>query len=287
MSKTIFHPGKALTSKWLNASQYLGPSNPGIVFKANPINDFEYPLLKATALDLVNFNQYFVSATTNQPVSGVKAFTAIPTIPTATATSGLQAVNIDYLNTAGFVKLTANQTVSGTKTFTDLRNLQTQSYVQDSVVNIAYFNEYAVTTINNQTVAGVKTFSEPLQIPGPTIPAHAANKQYVDALVRSLGLSQSQNCYKVGGIQTVMGSAFITGAWATQGPLDTGDIFFNTIAPGMQPFTQILSASSCIDRLVLLSTEVNLNKIRLFGEAFNSPFPANDGIVRWTVSGYV
>jgi hypothetical protein len=287
MSKTIFHPGKALTSKWLNSSQYLGPSNPGIVFKANPVNDWEYPLLKATALDLVNFNNYFVSATTNQTLGGLKNFTTIPTFPTATATSGLQAVNIDYLNNAGFVRLTTDQTVSGVKTFTDLRNVTTQPLVPDSVVNIAYFDLKGVTINDDQTIFGSKTFNQVPIIPAPTISSHATNKQYVDNAIQAQGLSQSQNCVKVGNIQTIYGTSVITGAWNSQGALDTGDVYYNTVAPSALPFTNIISASSCIDRLVHLATEASLTKIKVIGDSFNSPYPANDGLVRWSVTGYV
>jgi hypothetical protein len=287
MSKTIFHPGKALTSKWLNSSQYLGPSNPGVVFKANPVNDWEYPLLKATALDLVNFNQYFVSATTNQTLGGLKNFTTIPTFPTATATSGTQAVNIDYINNAGFVRLTTDQTVSGVKTFTDLRNVTTGSLVPDSVVNVNYFNQYAVDRINHQTVMGKKTFTEVPIVPAPTAPNEVANKQYVDIAIQSQGISYSQNCVKVGNIQTIYGTSVITGAWNSQGALDTGDVYYNTVAPSALPFTNIISASSCIDRLVHLATEASLTKIKVIGDSFNSPYPANDGLVRWSVTGYV
>lgn len=287
MTKTIYHPGKALTSKWLNSSQHLGPSNPGVVFTANPVNDWEYPLLKATSLDLVNFNQYFVSATTDQTIGGLKTFTSIPTIPTATTTSGTQAVNIDYINSAGFVRLTTDQTVSGAKTFIDLRNTTTQSFVPDSVVNIAYFNEFAVTTNNPQTILGTKTFNQTPIITAPTIPTHATNKQYVDNAIQALGISQSQNCVKVGSIQTIYGTSVITGQWSNSGALDTGDVFYSTIAPSALPFSQIISASSSIDRLVHLATEANLTKIKIIGDSFSSPFPANDGIVRWSVTGYV
>jgi hypothetical protein len=251
------------------------------------VNDWEYPLLKATALDLVNFNNYFVSATTNQTLGGLKNFTTIPTFPTATATSGLQAVNIDYLNNAGFVRLTTDQTVSGVKTFTDLRNVTTQPLVPDSVVNIAYFDLKGVTINDDQTIFGSKTFNQVPIIPAPTISSHATNKQYVDNAIQAQGLSQSQNCVKVGNIQTIYGTSVITGAWNSQGALDTGDVYYNTVAPSALPFTNIISASSCIDRLVHLATEASLTKIKVIGDSFNSPYPANDGLVRWSVTGYV
>ena len=177
MTKTIFHPGKALTSQWLNSSQYLGPSNPGVVFVPNPVNDWEYPLLTGASFDLPNLQQYFVTRTANQAVDGVKTFTSIPEFPASTQLTGNQGVNTSRLsadlnelnttisdqivttNTALTAQLTAfNTTLTGqivtTNTALTAQIAAVSNNLATSYVNLA----------TSQTVTGLKIFDN-IEVP--------------------------------------------------------------------------------------------------------------------------
>jgi len=176
MTKTIFHPGKSVTTTWLNGSQYLGPSNPGVVFVPNPVNDWEYPLLKGTSVDLLDFSQYFVARSGDQSIDDVKTFTSIPTFPTSTQSTGLQGVNVTRLITelttlttafnnslAGYVTLGTNQTISGTKTFSALE-VPLVPIGPTSPVSLQHFDDNAVKNTGNQTINGTKSFAD-IQVP--------------------------------------------------------------------------------------------------------------------------
>lgn len=209
MSKTIFHPGRAVSSTWLNNSQYLGPSNKGVAFVANPVNDWEYPLLDATSLDLPNFAQYFVSMSGDQDINGVKTFNSIPKFPTSTLLTGQQAVNVDRLNldlatqntslttqinnlstttvaslaaltsnlNTNFVNLAGNQTITGTKTFSNIIVPATPT-VANNPISFQYYTNNTVLTAGNQTILGNKNFAD-ITVPLlPTVPKSPVSSQY-------------------------------------------------------------------------------------------------------------
>lgn len=198
MTKTIFHPGKALTSQWLNSSQYLGPSNPGVVFVPNPVNDWEYPLLTGASFDLSNLQQYFVTRTANQVIDGVKTFTSILEFPASVQTSGNQGVNVTRLtadlaalntaisdqivttNTALTAQLaTFNTTLAGQIVATN-----TALTAQITTVSNNLATNY-VTLATNQTVTGLKIFdnievpSSPAGLNSPISNSHFLSKAVI------------------------------------------------------------------------------------------------------------
>lgn len=209
MSRTIFHPGKALTTSWLNSSQYIGPSNPGVVFVSNPTEDWQYPLLKTTSLDLPNFSQYFVATTGNQSIDGIKSFTSIPTFPTSTAITGNDGVNITRLTTdlettrasivdeistiasdntaaisvlstnlnTNFVTLAGGQTITGAKTFDNILVPNTP-VVGSSPISLQHYTANTVLTNGDQSIQGTKYF-ENLTIPlTPALPENPVSLQF-------------------------------------------------------------------------------------------------------------
>lgn len=203
--KTIFYSGKAVTVSYLNSAQYLGPSNPGVVFVPNPINDWEYPLLKSTSLDLPNLGAYFVTTTANQSIDGTKAFTSIPEFPASTLTAGLQGVNVTRLvtdltalNTAlssqiaannvalnagisaiaadlntNYVSLATTQAITGAKTFTAIKIPATPIGPLEPI-SLGYFDSNTVKLTGNQTITGTKTFVD-IQVPNPNAAGDAVN----------------------------------------------------------------------------------------------------------------
>lgn len=209
MAKVIFHPGRAVSTAWLNSSQYLGPSNPGVVFVANPINDWEYPLLKGASLDIPDLQGYFVTRTANQSIDGVKTFTSIPQFPAATQISGPQAVNIDRLNldintlnttisdqistinsqtiasinstntnlNTNFVTLSTNQAITGIKTFSNI-TVPITPLSAASPVALQYFNDNAVRLGGNQSIAGIKDFQQILVPVLPTLAQSPISRDY-------------------------------------------------------------------------------------------------------------
>lgn len=177
MAKRFFFPGKVVTSEWLNKSQFYGPGNPGVIFTANPANDWEYPLLKTTSIDLPDFSSTFVRVNGNVTVNGIKTFTNSPIVPTVSSliTTGQQAANIDYVNTAivdsltnsGFVTLGTVQTITGIKTLDDVRVPATPLFANSPVAK-DYLDNFYVDIQNAQSITGEKTFTS---IKVPSTPA--------------------------------------------------------------------------------------------------------------------
>ncbi len=102
-----------------------------------------------------------VALTSNQTIAGVKTFSSPVVVPNATANT--HAVNLAQLNTK------ANQATTYTKTEVDTR------------VNAKANANATVNLTDNQTIAGVKTFSAaPVCSANPTKDAQLARKWYVD-----------------------------------------------------------------------------------------------------------
>jgi hypothetical protein len=314
MSKTVFFPGRAVTVKWLNSSQYLGPSNPGVVFVANPINDYEYPLLKASSFDLPDIFGYFVGTTSDQTVNGEKSFLISPKVPTATNSSGTQVVNIDRLNSdialnnaafnlainntntnlsnlsnsiaANYVGLAGTQTITGNKTFNTI-NVPITPAAGTSPVSLNYFDSNVVSLNNDQTVNGTKTFSASPQVPTPDSGNDAVNYQtLLNAVSGLINPNVSGGCIKLGPIQIVFGFFQVTGDWQAGGEV-TGSVNYSGVAPNMSPFTSISGASSDVDRLVITRVSYSNTTISWAGDSpgGNISQPPN-GIVRFIVIGY-
>lgn len=323
MSKTIFHPGKAVTTKWLNASQYLGPSNPGVVFVANPINDYEYPLLKASSFDLPDIFGYFVGTTSDQTINGEKTFLISPKVPTATNSSGTQVVNIDRLNSdialnnaafnlainntnasinttntnlsnlsnsiaANYVGLVGTQTISGNKTFNNI-NVPLNPTNGLSPVCLTYFDNNTLKLNENQTVNGTKTFTTSPQVPNPDSGGDAVNYQTLLNAVGSLiNPNVSGGCIKLGPIQIVFGTTTINGNWQAGGALSTGSSPYGAYAPSASAFQSIGGGSAVCDRLVTFQAIFDNNGVAFYADEPNNvtPQPAN-GLIRWVVFGYI
>jgi hypothetical protein len=315
VSKTLFHPGKAVTTTWLNSSQYFGPSNPGVVFVANPINDFEYPLLKANSFDFTDVRSYFVATTTNQTVDGEKTFLVSPKVPTATLTSGTQAVNINRLNTdlaalntsistttaanlasaiapintalSNVVNLSGAQTVTGAKTFDDIRVPLTPG-LANSPVSLDFYNQETVTLTDAQTIAGVKTFSSPAKVPNPIAGLDAVNLQTLNSLFGGINNPQVSNgCIKIGNIQIVFGNFPVFGTWNSTGPLSASHTY-TASAPNMSPFTSVVGGGGSLDRLSVTQFNFSNTGVTFIGDTANTANPQpNDGTVFFVVFGYI
>ncbi|MGJ9339708.1 hypothetical protein ACI2G0_04935 [Campylobacter coli] len=102
-----------------------------------------------------------VALTGNQTIAGIKTFSSPIVVPNATANT--HAVNLAQLNTK------ANQATTYTKTEVDTR------------VNAKANANATVNLTDNQTIAGIKTFSAvPVCSANPTEDAQLARKWYVD-----------------------------------------------------------------------------------------------------------
>jgi hypothetical protein len=292
----------------------LGPSNPGVVFVANPTEDWQYPLLKAASLDLVNLGGYFVTTTGVQSVDGEKTFTTAPKVPTATLTSGLQVVNIDRLNsdlsannatlntaitgvatsvstlsaniTANYMSLSGTQTVTGAKTFNDIA-VPLNPGAPNNPVSLQHYDNNTVKLAGDQTIAGEKTFSVSPQVPNPNSINDAVNYQTLQAMIGQITNPQvSQNCIKLGNIQIIFGSTPILGNWGAVGPLTTGPVNYNSVAPGMSPFQSIAGGSATCDRTVVVGAIFNNNDVIFNADESPPGVPAN-GTIKWVVFGYI
>jgi hypothetical protein len=245
MSKTIYWSGKAVSTNWLNSSQYLGPSNPGVAFVANPIGDWEYPLLKGASLDLTDFANYFVARSGNQQIAGVKSFTSIPEFPTSVLATGNQGVNVSRLSTdlstlsvglsaqiasnnatnvaaiaalstdlnTNFVTLATTQAITGTKNFTNISVPATPS-IGTSPISLTYFDTKAVQVTGNQAIAGTKTFAD-IKVPNPSSSGDAVNLAYLLGALAPNSLTLSGNTIQfANGLKIVFG--FQTGGGGGQ-----------------------------------------------------------------------
>lgn len=209
MAKIIFQAGTAVTARWLNASQFLGPGNPGVVFKANPTNDWEYPLLTTNSINVSNFSNSFLSKNSNATVGGIKTFSASPLIPTPSSLADvLSAVNIDYVNTyvsgslaaANFVDIGSVQTITGIKTFNDLRVDITPDFA-DSPISRQYAVDNLVAVTGNQNISGTKSFAD-CRVTPPTEADDATPKSWVENLVTSFVTSLNASIAAVSAIVT-------------------------------------------------------------------------------------
>jgi hypothetical protein len=251
----------------LNGSQYLGPSNPGVVFKANPLNDWEYPQLRADSLDLNNLAGFFVTATTNQVITGTKTFTSIPIIPTASnvGTNLQQATNREYVSTEiGIATSAINAAINGDQIVTGNKNF-----------------------VGNNVHGGFNEFTGITRVPYSTLNTDAVNGQRlsdaIDSKIRVTG-----NCVRVGNIQTIYGSCLFTGQWAAGGNLSISPQPYTNYAANMQPFTSVISCSSSLDRLAVLQTIYDITAIAFVADTPSGFTPQPDnGIVSWQVVGYV
>lgn len=315
--KTIFYSGKAVTVSYLNSAQYLGPSNPGVVFVPNPINDWEYPLLKSTSLDLPDLGAYFVTTTANQVIDGTKAFTSIPEFPASTLTAGLQGVNVTRLatdlttlNTAlssqiqvnnaalnagisaiaadlntNYVSLATTQTITGAKTFTDIK-IAAAPTGPLTPISLGYFDSNAVQLLGNQTIGGTKTFVD-IQVPAPNAANDAVNLAFLQAALTN-NPQVSANCLKIGNIQIIFGKTTVAGSWTSGGFLTTGNISYTTFAPNASNFTSITGYSAVVDRAVIVQIIPDLTDVKFFADlpAGIQPQP-NDGVIGFIIFGTI
>ena len=112
-----------------------------------------------------------VKITGNQSIAGVKTFSDVPL-------SANQPTN-------------ANQVAN--KAYVDTRELHLQGQVTanaNNISNLQLADTQNVKLTGNQTVTGVKTFSDNPVVPTPTQNAHASTKQYVDESIGAVVLGQ-------------------------------------------------------------------------------------------------
>lgn len=266
MAKRIYFSGRSVTVDWLNASQYLGPSNPGVVFVSNPVNDFEYPLLKASSFDLTNIQNYFVATTTSQTVDGEKTFLVPPKVPNTTATTGTQAVNIDRLNT----DLTNLNTLLST-TF----NAGLTALTNNLVTNYA-------TLGTTQSITGKKTFTQAPIVPEPIALDEAATLKTVrDATAGWIRPAAGGGVINLGPVQIVFGFYDIINS--TPGQLSFSQSFLSA-APTMTPFLSLATVVSSTTEEATISTNFSTTDINWTVTPVG-PAPLN-GVINWIAIGY-
>ncbi len=127
------------------------------------------------------------------------------------------ASNLDQkISNLDAVKKTGDETIAGVKTFssnivgnitgnsgsaTKLQAARTINGVPfDGTANITVSDSTAVNLTDNQTIAGVKTFSSSPIVPTPTTNTQATNKAYVDSIitnVQSLPIGAILNGYTI------------------------------------------------------------------------------------------
>lgn len=156
-----------------------------------------------------------VKLTGNQTIADVKTFTSSPIVPvpiTDTQASTKKYVDDTVLALENqTVKTAGNQTIADIKTFTsspivptpttdmqastkkyvDARELHLQGQVTanaNNISNLQLADTQNVKLTGNQTVTGVKTFSDNPVVPTPTQNAHASTKQYVDQAILDIAV---------------------------------------------------------------------------------------------------
>ncbi|EAH7284122.1 hypothetical protein ELL62_04645 [Campylobacter coli] len=163
---------------------------------------------KANEYDIANINAQVkakVTKTGDETIAGVKTF-SVPPISATNPTANNQVANKAYVDTVGNSKvaLSGNQTIAGVKTFSapivvpngtanthavNLAQLNTKAnqattYTKtevDTRVNAKANANATVNLTDNQTIAGIKTFSAvPVCSANPTEDAQLARKRYVD-----------------------------------------------------------------------------------------------------------
>jgi hypothetical protein len=305
MTKVIFHPGRSVSTRWLNASQYLGPSNPGVVFVANPINDWEYPLIKAESLDLSDMQSFFVTRSANQSIDGVKTFSSIPEFPKSTQVNGSQAVNVDRLNTdlgvlattsaaalaalstnlnTNFVTLATNQSLTGTKNFASLTVPVTPAGPTAPIAK-QYYDDNTVQLTGAQTINGTKTFTD-IQVPSPNSSGDAVNLGYLLGALATAPVV-TQNCIRFGNVQIVYGTLTVTNNWGAGGVVSLANNLYTAISPSMANFSYISAFNVCSDRLLVYKVTATLTEITIEADEANPsiPQPSGGNISYWVI-GY-
>ncbi|EAL5834623.1 hypothetical protein DR885_08320 [Campylobacter coli] len=163
---------------------------------------------KANEYDIANINAQVkakVTKTGDETIAGVKTF-SVPPVSATNPTANNQVANKSYVDTVGNSKvaLSGNQTIAGVKTFSapivvpngtanthavNLAQLNTKAnqattYTKtevDTRVNAKANANATVNLTDNQTIAGIKTFSAvPVCSANPTEDAQLARKWYVD-----------------------------------------------------------------------------------------------------------
>jgi hypothetical protein len=233
MIKTPFYTGKAVTTDWLNSSQYFGPGNPGIIFVANPLNFWEYPLLNTQSIDVSDFDGRYITKQGNVTISGIKDFTNSPTAPTPApgdtsfnlATTAFVAGEINNaITNGGFVDLTSAQIITGFKTFNAIKVPLNPGFA-DSPVALQYLDTNYVDVSTSGNIAGIKTFSNSPEVPTPTTGPAATPKSYVDGLISTV-----QTAITNLQVFAVAFQSLVTGL--TVGTGNAGYVFFYIVFPG-------------------------------------------------------
>jgi hypothetical protein len=295
--KYPFYPGKAVTTQWLNESQYFGPSAPGISFVQNPIDFWQYPLLTTDSIDVANFANAFVLKGGNITITGTKTFSTSPQVPTPTVgDSSNKAASTEFVAVAvssavsggNFVDLASTQTLTGFKTFQNIAVPLVPSF-PNSPISFDYADNNYVSVTGNENVGGIKIFGSSPQIPNPVGNLGAVNQQSLVASLSSLLLPDvAAGVIKLGNIQIVFGTTVINGAWVAGGPLTTGSIPYTTYAPTMDPFVSIGGGGSAIDKEVVWRSNFGLTSLSFTGDIPGGfPVPSNNGTIRWVVFGYI
>jgi hypothetical protein len=233
MLKTPFYPGRAVTTEFLNSSQFFGPGNPGISFVANPLNFWEYPLLDLTNLDTNSLDARYITKGGNVSITGTKTFLSAPRVPDQVlGTSDSSAANtqfvIDEINSSitsgGFVDLGSTQIITGLKTFVAIRVPLVPLFV-DSPVSLSYSSLNFVHNTGNENIAGTKTFGNSPQVPTPLLAPDATPKSYVDGLNGLLsGLISTLQTQMLAVLAVVTGLTFVSGSYP--GNLYTSPFFY-------------------------------------------------------------
>ena len=189
--------------------------------------------LKATLTGSINTKanaNAVVALTDNQTIAGVKTFSSPVVVPNATADT--HAVNLAQLNTK------ANQATTYTKTEVDTK------------VNAKANANDTVNLTGNQTIAGTKTFSSPVEVPNATANTHAVNlaqlntKANANATVnltgnqtiadnKTLSGTTTLAATVINGATQLKGAVTATGAITSSGSVtfNTGQVTFNNKAP--------------------------------------------------------
>ncbi len=133
----------------------------------------------------------YVKNTGNETIAGVKTFSSLPVLPTATPTTN-NAIRKGYADNT-YVGMAGNQTIGGEKTFSALPKVPTTTPTSnDQVASKAYVDSVAgggsggpyVDLTSNQSVGGVKTFTSIPLLPSsmPSLANQVTSKAYVDSV---------------------------------------------------------------------------------------------------------
>jgi len=185
-------------------------SNPIYLPNSNPTND-----LMAASKGYVDTK---VSLTGDETINGVKTFVDSPIVPNPTTST--QATNKGSVETFGyatFASLTDNQTITGINSFSqqiylpnsnmgDALMAASKGYVDSAIAGIPAPTG-AVLTTTNQSVGGVKTFTDGLKYDlAPSANTDVVNKLAMDNAIAGIpapsGVVLTTTNQNVGGIKT-------------------------------------------------------------------------------------